>query len=149
MANQSGDTFTTSYPGTGKQVCEIETAGTAEVNAAVAAAKAAFAKWPAMPAADRGNILRRAAHILRERNQELAELETLDTGKPISETNSVDIISGAEVIEYYAGVAQTIHGQHVDLPPDAFAMLRREPIGVCAGIGGGTAVHFTVQIHTE
>lgn len=143
VANKSGDTFTTSYPGNGKQVCEIETAGQAEVDAAVTAAKNAFAGWSATPAAERGNILRKAAQILRQRNQELAELETLDTGKPISETNCVDIISGAEVMEYFAGVAQTIHGQHVDLPPEAFAMLRREPIGVCAGIG---AWNYPMQI---
>ena len=143
VANESGDTFTTSHPGNGQQICEIETAGAAEVDAAVTAAKEAFLTWSVMPAVERGNILRKAAQILRERNQELAELETLDTGKPISETNCVDIISGAEVIEYYAGVAQTIHGQHIDLPPAAFAMLRREPIGVCAGIG---AWNYPMQI---
>ena len=143
LSNQSGDTFTTYYPGDGHAICEVEIAGQPEIDAAVAAAKAAFAGWAATPAAERGAILRRAAAILRERNQELAELETLDTGKGISETNEVDIISGAEVIEYYAGVAQSIQGQHIDLPPDAFAMMRREPIGVCAGIG---AWNYPIQI---
>jgi len=143
IANESGDTFTTAYPGSGDVICEVETAGPAEIDLAVAAAKQAFETWSRVPAAERGDIIRRAATILRERNQELAELETLDTGKAISETNSVDIISGAEVMEYYAGVAQTLHGQHIDLPPDAFAMLRREPIGVCAGIG---AWNYPIQI---
>lgn len=141
--NTTGDTFSSYYPGNGHKICDIEAAGETEVNAAVAAAKAAFKEWSNTPAAERGNIIRNAARILRERNQELAELESLDTGKPISETNCVDIISGAEVMEYFAGVAQTIHGQHVDLPPDAFAMLRREPIGVCAGIG---AWNYPMQI---
>ncbi|NNC98630.1 MAG: betaine-aldehyde dehydrogenase [Gammaproteobacteria bacterium] len=143
VANQSGETFTTRYPGDDHVICEIETAGQPETDAAVAAARDAFAAWSTTPAAVRGDILRRAATILRERNQELAELETLDTGKPISETSQVDIITGAEVIEYFAGVAQSIHGQHVDLPPDAFAMIRREPIGVCAGIG---AWNYPIQI---
>lgn len=143
LANQSGDTFDTRYPGDGHVICQIEIAGQSEIDAAVAAAKDAFAAWAATPAAERGEIIRRAATLLRERNQELAELETLDTGKAISETATVDIISGAEVMEYYAGVAQSIHGQHIDLPPDAFAMLRREPIGVCAGIG---AWNYPIQI---
>ena len=143
LSNKSGDTFTTRYPGDGHVICQVETAGQSEIDAAVSAAKQAFAGWSATPAAERGTILRRAASILRERNQELAELETLDTGKAISETSEIDIISGAEVIEYFAGVAQTISGQHIDLPPESFAMIRREPIGVCAGIG---AWNYPMQI---
>ena len=143
VANQSGETFTTQHSGNNHIICEVETAGQAEIDAAVCAAHDAFAGWAGTPAAQRGEILRRAARLLRDRNQELAELETLDTGKPISETSAVDIISGAEVIEYYAGLAQSIHGQHIDLPPSAFAMIRREPIGVCAGIG---AWNYPMQI---
>lgn len=143
ISNQSGEAFSTCYPGTGEKICDVEIAGPAEIDSAVSAAKQAFETWSRMPAAERGNILRRAAAILRERNQELAELETLDTGKAIAETNCVDVISGAEVMEYYAGVAQTLHGQHIDLPPNAFATLRREPIGVCAGIG---AWNYPIQI---
>jgi len=143
LDNQSGDTFATHFPGNGNKICDVEIAGQAEVDAAVSAAKRAFETWSRMPAAERGNIIRRAAQIARERNQELAELETLDTGKAIAETSCVDIISGCEVMEYYAGVAQTLHGQHIDLPPDAFATIRREPIGVCAGIG---AWNYPIQI---
>jgi len=143
QSNLSKETFGTIYPGNGEKICDVEVAGQFEIDAAVEAAKTAFETWSQVPAAERGNIIRRAARILRERNQELAELETLDTGKAISETNCVDVISGAQVMEYYAGVAQTLHGQHIDLPPDAFAMLRREPIGVCAGIG---AWNYPIQI---
>lgn len=143
LSNQSGDTFTTVYPGTGSEICEVETAGAAEVNAAVAAAKNAFEGWANTPAVERGDILRRAARILRDRNQELAELETLDTGKVISETAGVDILTGVDVVEFFAGAARTIQGHHVDLPPSAFAMLRREPVGVCAGIG---AWNYPIQI---
>jgi len=143
VSNQDGATFETRHPGNDKPICDIEVAGQSEIDRAVDAARDAFESWSETPAAERGAILRRAAGLLRERNQELAELETLDTGKPISETNAVDIISGAEVIEYYAGVAQSIHGQHVDLSPEAFAMVRREPLGVCAGIG---AWNYPIQI---
>ncbi len=141
--NAGGATFETRYPGDDHVICEVEAAGRAEVDRAVAAARAAFESWSRTPAARRGDILRRAASILRERNAELAELETLDTGKPIAETVAVDIATGADEIEYFAGVAQTIHGQHFYLPPDAFAMIRREPLGVCAGIG---AWNYPIQI---
>ena len=143
IASTSGKTFKTRHPGNDNVICEIEEAGQAEIDEAVAAAREAFEPWSQTPAAERGEILRRAARILRERNGELAELETLDTGKPIAETSTVDIVTGADVIEYFAGVAQSIHGQHIDLPPAAFAMVRREPLGVCAGIG---AWNYPIQI---
>jgi betaine-aldehyde dehydrogenase len=143
VRNQSGATFVTRHPGNDQPICEVETAGEPEVNAAVAAARAAFEGWSTTRAVERGNILRRAAKLLRERNDELAALETLDTGKPIAETSVVDIATGADVIEYFAGVAQAIHGQHIDLPPAAFAMIRREPLGVVAGIG---AWNYPIQI---
>lgn len=143
IKNSSNETFECRYPGDDHVVCDVEIAGSAEVDAAVAAAKDAFPAWSQTPAAERGAILRRAAELLRARNLELAELETLDTGKPLAETTAVDIITGVEVIEYYAGVAQTLSGQFVDLPPEAFAMLRREPLGVCAGIG---AWNYPIQI---
>ena len=143
VSSASGKKFETRHPGNDHVICEVEQAGKQEVDAAVAAAVAAFESWSRTPAAERGEILRRATTILRDRNGELAELETLDTGKPIAETRAVDVITGAEVIEYFAGVAQSIHGQHIDLPPEAFAMIRREPLGVCAGIG---AWNYPMQI---
>ena len=73
--------FQTIHPGTGQAICDVEVADQAIVDSAVKAAKQAFAGWSQTPAAERGAILRLAGEILRERNQELAELETLDTGK--------------------------------------------------------------------
>ena len=143
IASTSGKTFKTRHPGNDNVICDVEEAGGAEIDAAVAAAIDAFESWSQTPAAERGEILRRAASILRQRNGELAELETLDTGKPIAETSTVDIVTGADVIEFFAGVAQSIHGQHIDLPPEAFAIVRREPLGVCAGIG---AWNYPMQI---
>ena len=141
--NSDGATFVTRHPGNDAVICDVETAGVPEISLAVASAREAFIKWSTTPAAQRGAILRRAAAMLRERNDELAALETLDTGKPIAETLAVDIATGADVMEYFAGIAQSIHGEYVDLPPQAFAMIRREPLGVCAGIG---AWNYPIQI---
>jgi betaine-aldehyde dehydrogenase len=88
-------------------------------------------------------VLQRAAGLLRERNDELAELETRNTGKPIQETRAVDVISGAECLEYYAGMAAGLAGEHLDLGPKAFGYTRREPLGVVAGIG---AWNYPLQI---
>ena len=96
-----------------------------------------------MTGAERGRILRRTADILRARNAELAEIETRDTGKPIQETIAVDMLSGADCLEYFAGIAATLTGEHVDLGPAAFGYTRREPLGVVAGIG---AWNYPIQI---
>ena len=141
--NASGVTFETRYPGTGRVICQVEESGQAEVDAAVQAAKAAFESWSTTPAAERGRILRRAAAMLRARNEQLSQLETLDTGKAIQETSVVDVITGVEVLEYYANIAQSVQGSHFDLPPEAFAIMRREPLGVCAAIG---AWNYPIQI---
>ena len=138
-----GERFETVNPATGEVLCRVDIAGPAEVDAAVAAARAASAKWAATPAAERGRILARAAAILRARNDEIARLEVLDTGKPIAEASAVDVASGADCLEYFAGVAATLHGQHFDLPPTAFAYTRRESLGVCAAIG---AWNYPIQI---
>ena len=142
-SNSDGARFETRHPATGEVICEVEIAGDAEIALAVESAQRGFAEWSTMPAAQRGQILRNAASLLRERNDELAALETLDTGKAIAETSVVDIITGVEVLEYYAGITQGIQGSHVDLPPEAFAIMRREPLGVCAGIG---AWNYPIQI---
>ena len=83
-----------------------------------------------MTAMQRSRILRRAVDLLRERNDALAALETRDTGKPIGETLAVDIVTGADVIEYYAGLATAIEGLQVPLRAESFVHTRREPLGV-------------------
>jgi betaine-aldehyde dehydrogenase len=136
-------TFVTINPATGEALAEIEIAGEEEVERAVSAAQAGQAVWSAMTGAERGRILKRVADRLRERNDELARLETLDTGKPIQETSVVDVLSGADCIDYFAGLAPTLTGEHVDLGPTAFGYTRREPLGVVAGIG---AWNYPIQI---
>jgi betaine-aldehyde dehydrogenase len=83
---------------------------------------------------ERGRVLIRAAQIIRERAEELARLETLDTGKPIQETRVADWPSGADALEYFGGLAPTVTGQTIPLGGD-FVYTIREALGVCAGIG--------------
>jgi betaine-aldehyde dehydrogenase len=139
----SDETFRTVNPATGKPIADVQQASSADVDVAVDSARAGQRVWARLPAKDRARVLQRAAALLLDRNDELARLETLDTGKPIAETSTVDIVTGAEVIEYYAGLVQAIHGDYFDLPPDAFAQVKRVPLGVCAGIG---AWNYPIQI---
>ncbi len=143
VASELGETFATVNPATGETLCMVEQAGAAEVEAAVESARAGFEEWSAMTGAERGRVLNRAVALLRERNEELARLEVADTGKPIAEAIEVDVLSGADAIEYFAGVAASLRGDHYDLGPTAFAYTRREPLGVVAGIG---AWNYPIQI---
>jgi betaine-aldehyde dehydrogenase len=142
-AVRSRDSFATLNPATGEVLATLKVSGAVEIDAAVDAAQKAQRAWAAKTGTERGRVLHRAAQILRSRNAELAELETRDTGKPIQETNVVDVASGADCFEYFAGVAPTIAGEHLDLGSAAFGFTRREPIGVVAGIG---AWNYPLQI---
>ena len=139
----SGETFDTINPATGEVICRVQQASEADVDSAVAAARAGQRVWAAMSGVERSRIMRQAVTLLRQRNDELARLETLDTGKPLSETMAVDIASGADALEYYAGLAQAVEGEQIPLSETAFAYTRREPLGVCAGIG---AWNYPIQI---
>jgi betaine-aldehyde dehydrogenase len=139
----AGAQFVSINPANGQVLGSVMAAGAPQVDAAVLAAKRAQPGWAAMSGAARGRILHRAAELLRARNQELAELETRDTGKPIQETSVVDVASGADCFEYFAGVAQSLSGEHLDLGSQAFGYTRREPLGVVAGIG---AWNYPLQI---
>ncbi|WP_018151046.1 betaine-aldehyde dehydrogenase [Leeia oryzae] len=129
-------------PATGEVLCKVDKAGDDEVDLVIAKAKEGFAIWSAMTGAERGRILNKAAQLLRERNQELAELEVRDNGKPIQEAAAVDVLSGADCVEYFAGLAAGIHGDQYPLK-NAFAYTRREPLGICLGIG---AWNYPIQI---
>jgi betaine-aldehyde dehydrogenase len=139
----AGEPFASINPATGAVLGYVTAAGPAQVNAAVRAAQKAQPGWGSMTGTERARVLRRAADILRSRNQELAELETRDTGKPIQETQVVDVASGADCFEYFAGLAQSLSGEHINLGTQAFGYTRREPLGVVAGIG---AWNYPLQI---
>ncbi|MDO5703860.1 MAG: betaine-aldehyde dehydrogenase, partial [Paracoccus sp. (in: a-proteobacteria)] len=118
----------------GSRIALLSEATPDQVAAACAAATDAQPAWAALAPVDRGRILARAAAIIRDRADELARLETLDTGKPIQETSVADWPSGADALEFFAGLAASVTGHHIPLGRD-FAYTIREPLGVCAGIG--------------
>ncbi len=139
----SGEVFPTVNPATGEVLAKVQIASKQDVDRAVASAQAGQRVWAGFTAMQRSRVLRRAVDLLRERNDELADLETLDTGKPVSETRFVDIVTGADVLEYYAGLAPSIEGMQVPLRDSSFVYTRREPLGVVAGIG---AWNYPIQI---
>lgn len=143
VAATGGATFETLNPATGEVLAVVQSASRADVDKAVAAAAAGQKVWAAMTAMQRSRILRKAVDILRERNDELALLETLDTGKALSETQAVDIVTGADVLEYYAGLVPALEGEQIPLRETSFVYTRREPLGVVAGIG---AWNYPIQI---
>ena len=138
----SNETFDNINPATGEVISRVQVASKSDVDSAVESAREGFAAWSRMTGAQRGRILMNAVGLLRARNDKLARLEVLDTGKPIAEAAAVDVASGADAIEYFAGAAPTLHGDHYDLGA-SFAYTRREPLGVCAGIG---AWNYPIQI---
>ena len=142
MDNSSGETFPVMNPATGEEIYRVEVADDTVLEAAVESARKGFQTWSAMDAVQRGRILLKAVALLRERNDALAKFEVLDTGKPIQEAAQVDVVTGADVIEFFAGLAPAIEGNQQDLGGD-FYYTRREPLGVCAGIG---AWNYPLQI---
>ncbi|MBR9869755.1 MAG: betaine-aldehyde dehydrogenase [Gammaproteobacteria bacterium] len=142
MANQSGERFDVVNPATGKVIYQVEQADESVMKAAVESARVGFNAWSVMSGLERGRILNRAANILRERNDALAKIEVLDTGKPWQEASVVDVVTGADSVEYFAGQASSITGESQHLGPDFF-YTRREPLGICAGIG---AWNYPLQI---
>ena len=142
LKNQTGDTFAVKNPATDEVIYHVEIADEFIQNAAIESAKQGFATWSAMTPIERSRILLKAVAILRDRNDELAKVEVLDTGKPWQEAECVDVETGADVIEYFAGLAPAQVGQQQMVGND-FYYTRKEPLGICAGIG---AWNYPLQI---
>lgn len=134
VEDEAGRPLPVHYPATNEQIANLHGATQATVDAAVAAAKAAQPAWAALKPVERGRILRRAADIVRKRNKQIANVETLDTGRAIQETDVVDAVSVADALEFYGGVISGYNGEYIDLG-GPFAYTRREALGVCVGIG--------------
>ncbi|ACP24493.1 betaine aldehyde dehydrogenase [Sinorhizobium fredii NGR234] len=135
VEDTAGTVIESIYPATGEVIARLHAATPDIVEKAIAAAKRAQPEWAAMSPTARGRILKRAAEIMRERNRELSELETLDTGKPIQETIVADPTSGADSFEFFGGIAAAaLNGDYIPLGGD-FAYTKRVPLGVCVGIG--------------
>ncbi|HEX3319454.1 MAG TPA: aldehyde dehydrogenase family protein [Terriglobales bacterium] len=126
--------FDTINPATGEVLTQIVEANSAEVDKAVSAARKAFddrgGAWRKMSASDRGKLIWKLADLLERNIDELAELETLDNGKPIFESRQVDMPMVIDVLRYYAGWATKIHGETVNTFETAFTYTLREPVGV-------------------
>lgn len=142
LEDTSGEVIDVVYPATGTVIARVHAATPAVIEAAISSAKAAQKEWAAKSGTARGRVLRRAADIMRERNHDLSQLETYDTGKPMSETLYVDATSGADALEYFGGLAGSLTGEHVNLGGN-WGYTVREALGVCVGIG---AWNYPTQI---
>ncbi len=131
------------YPATGEVIARLHSATPEIVDQALNSAKAAQTEWAAMSGTERGRVLRRAADIMRDRNNDLSVLETHDTGKPLQETLVADATSGADALEYFGGLAASLTGEHIPLGGGDFVYTIREALGVCVGIG---AWNYPTQI---
>ncbi|BBU29113.1 betaine-aldehyde dehydrogenase [Burkholderia sp. THE68] len=131
----SGGEYSTNLdPATENPIARVAQGTSADVDRAVQAARAALKPWNAIRAAERGRILMKLADLLRENQEELAALESLDAGKPIAGVQRQDVPAAIDTLAYYAGWCDKINGQVVPARPDALTYTVREPVGVVAAI---------------
>jgi aldehyde dehydrogenase (NAD+) len=132
----NGKTSPTINPATEEVIAEIAEGTAEDVDHAVLAARDAFedGPWPRMSARDRGKLLNRLADLIEHEAAELAALETLDNGKPIRDSRSIDVPMTIETFRYYAGYADKIYGQTIPAAGNYFTYTRREPVGVAGQI---------------
>ena len=136
VSSESGKTFATINPSTGEEICQVAEADAADVDKAVAAARAAFDQgpWKKMRASERGRMLHRLADLIEQNADELARLETLDNGKPLSIAKAVDVTKTIACYRYFAGWADKVQGKTIPIDGDFFCYTRHEPIGVIGQI---------------
>jgi aldehyde dehydrogenase (NAD+) len=131
----SGRYFDTLNPATEQVIARVAEADAADIDLAVRSSRAAFeGAWGHMRAADRGHALLRLADLIRQNIDELVELESLDSGKPVSAIRRQDLPAVLDTLAYYAGWADKINGQVIPARPDALTYTVREPMGVVAAI---------------
>ena len=129
-----GGTTEIRNPATGEVVDRVAAATSEDVDRAIDAAQTAFKKWSEVPPPKRAEILFKAAHMLAEREKELARLLTQEQGKPLREA-VLEIRRFAHTLEHYAGLAKTIRGGYVPALDDRrYGMIIKKPIGVCGSI---------------
>ncbi|KAI0161851.1 aldehyde dehydrogenase [Hypoxylon sp. FL1284] len=143
--SESSGQYESINPSNGESICKIHNSSPRSVDAAIQSAQSAFPSWSGTSPVERARILQRAVGLLRQHNDALARIETLDTGKPFSETSTVDIVTGADVLEYFANLVGSggLNGESFRLRPSAMVYTAKEPLGVCAGIG---AWNYPIQI---
>jgi aldehyde dehydrogenase (NAD+) len=131
----SGKTMDVINPATEEVCATVASAGADDLNAAVAAARAALnGPWGQMSARERGRLVRKLGERLMERADEIARLETLHNGKPIMESRQIEIPAAAECFEYYGGWSDKVMGETVPVKGNYLNYTLREPLGVCAAI---------------
>jgi len=131
----SGKTFATVNPATGEEICQVAEADAADVEIAVRAARAAFnGPWRRMAAAERGVLLNRLADLIEKHSDELAQLESLDNGKPVAVARAADLPLTIACFRYYAGWADKVQGKTIPISGDYFCYTKLEPVGVVGQI---------------
>jgi len=115
--SSSGETFEVANPAANEVIALVESGNADDIDRAVRAARESFEEgpWGRMSGVERGQILKRAAAIINERTEELARLETLDTGKPITESLTIDIPASATALDYYGGMACDLKGDVISV----------------------------------
>lgn len=131
---EGGKTFDTFNPATGEKLSTCADASAGDVERAVAAARAAFPAWAAKSPAERAAILLKIADKIDERAQELAQVETMDNGKPIRETTLVDVPLSSDHFRYFAGCIRADEGEATMIDENTLSIILREPIGVVGQI---------------
>jgi len=136
VPSESGKTFATINPSTGEEICQVAEADAADVDKAVAAARAAFdhGPWKKMRASERGRLLHRLADLIEQNADQLARLETLDNGKPLTIAKAVDVTKTIGCYRYFAGWADKVQGKTIPIDGDFFCYTRHDPIGVIGQI---------------
>jgi aldehyde dehydrogenase (NAD+) len=136
VPSESGKTFATINPATGEEICQIAEADAADVDKAVHAARRAFehGPWRKLPASERGRMLHRLADLIEKHADELAALESLDNGKPVSIAKAVDVAATVGCFRYFAGWSDKVHGKTIPVDGDFFCYTRHEPVGVVGQI---------------
>ncbi len=135
ISAQDGNTFETYNPATGEVIATVAAAGSADVDQAVRTARKAFdsGKWANTMASKRGRLLAKAAGAIRARTEELAQLETRNSGKTISDARG-DVLGAAACFDYYSGASTRIMGETIPVSGTGLDFTLREPVGVCAQI---------------
>jgi aldehyde dehydrogenase (NAD+) len=135
VASVSGRTFNTLNPATEQVLANISEGNADDVDRAVAAARRAFeGPWRTMRPSERGQILLRLVELMKQHADDIAELESLDAGKPIAGVLRQDLPAAIDTLTYYAGWADKIHGEVVPTRDEALTYTLREPVGVVAAI---------------
>ncbi|NIR32753.1 MAG: aldehyde dehydrogenase family protein [Gammaproteobacteria bacterium] len=130
----SGRTFETYNPGNGKPISRIAEADAEDVDRAVKAAAAAFPGWRRKSGAARAKLLFKLGQLVAENGKALAELESLDAGKPIRDSSKIDAVTAVDALEYFAGMTTKVQGDTIPVPGPYYNFTVREPLGVIAGI---------------